>query len=185
MFQSEAAIDDACDQDRVLREHFLRRPGATRRKYCHLNWRRFSSRENWVSTNLRTTKRRQHERCRNWRSGSSSHNTQPGASTAHRVGTALRHAGARREAIRFVPEELRCPTCEARPLTLPQRPGMLPRCSRFKRCIGIDLVDLEVRNGISARALNVVCWNNGLLVVQELWNGCTAHAVMSEFELSG
>ena len=23
MFQSEAAIDDACDQDRVLREHFL------------------------------------------------------------------------------------------------------------------------------------------------------------------
>ena len=41
---------------------------------------------------------------------------QPGASTAHRVATALRHAGARREAIRFVLKELRCPTCEARPL---------------------------------------------------------------------
>ena len=32
---------------------------------------------------------------------------------------ALRLAGARREAIRFVLKELRCPTCEARPLSLP------------------------------------------------------------------
>ena len=56
---------------------------------------------------------------------------------------ALRHAGARREAIRFVLKELRCPTCEARPLPLPPRPGMLPRCLRSNQCIGVDLVDLE------------------------------------------
>ena len=55
---------------------------------------------------------------------------------------ALRHAGARREAIRFVLKELRCPTCEARPLPLPPRPGMLPRCLRLNQCIGVDLVDL-------------------------------------------
>ena len=32
---------------------------------------------------------------------------------------ALRHARTRREAVRFVLKELRCPTCEARPLPLP------------------------------------------------------------------
>ena len=46
------------------------------------------------------------------------------------LASALRHAGARREAIRFVLKELRCPTCEARLLPLPPRPGMLPRCIR-------------------------------------------------------
>ena len=71
---------------------------------------------------------------------------------------ALRYAGARREAIRFVLKELRCPTCKARPLPLPPRPGMLPRCLRFNQCIGVDLIDLEVRDGTSAEALNVVCW---------------------------
>ena len=34
---------------------------------------------------------------------------------------ALRHAGARREDFRFVLKELRCPTCEARPLPLPHQ----------------------------------------------------------------
>ena len=78
---------------------------------------------------------------------------------------ALRHAGARREAIRFVLKELRCPTCEARPLPLPHRPGMLPRCLRFNQCIGVDLIDFEVRDGSSAKALNVVCWGTGLQIV--------------------
>ena len=31
---------------------------------------------------------------------------------------------------------------------------MLPRCLRFNQCIGVDLVDLEVRDGTSAKALN-------------------------------
>ena len=38
---------------------------------------------------------------------------------------ALRHAGARREATRFVHKEIRCPTFEARLLPLRPRPGML------------------------------------------------------------
>ena len=32
-----------------------------------------------------------------------------------------------------------------------------PSSLRFKQCIGIDLVDLEVRDGTSPKALNVVC----------------------------
>ena len=92
---------------------------------------------------------------------------------------ALRHAGP---AIRFILTEMRCPTCEARPLPLPPRPGMLPRCFRFNQCIGVDLVNLEVRDRISAKAIDVVCWGTGLQIVQSLWNGHTALAVMSEFK---
>ena len=33
---------------------------------------------------------------------------------------------------------------------------MLPRCLRSNQYIGVDLVDLEVRDGTSAKALNVV-----------------------------
>ena len=54
----------------------------------------------------------------------------------------------------------------ARTLPLPPRPGMLPRCLRFNQCIGVDLVDLEVRYGTSAKALNVVCWSTRLQIVQ-------------------
>ena len=82
----------------------------------------------------------------------------------------------------FVLKELRCPTCEARPLPLPHRPGMLPRCLRFNQCIGVDLVDLEVRDGTSAKALNVVCWVTGLQIVQPLWTNYTAKTVMKEFK---
>ena len=96
----------------------------------------------------------------------------------------LRHAGARREAFRFVLKELRCPTCEARPLPLPPRPGMLPRCLRFNQRIGVDLVDLEVRDGTSAKAFNVVCWGTGLQIVQPLWTGYTAKTVMKEFKIA-
>ena len=77
--------------------------------------------------------------------------------------------------------EMRCPTCEARPLPLPPRPGMLPRCFRFNQCIGVDLVNLEVREDFG-KAIDVVCWGTGLQIVQSLWNGHTAHAVMSEFK---
>ena len=62
---------------------------------------------------------------------------------------------------------------------------MLPRCLRFNPCIGVDLVDLEVRDGTSAKALNVVFWGTGLQIIQALWNGCTAHALMSEFKAVG
>ena len=97
---------------------------------------------------------------------------------------ALRRAGARREAIRFDFKELRCPTCEARPLPLAPRPGMMPRCLRFNQCIGVDLVDLEVRDGTSAKALNVVCWGTGLQIVQPLWTNFTAKTVMKEFKIA-
>ena len=53
---------------------------------------------------------------------------------------------------------------------------MLPRFLRFNQCTGVDLVDLEVRDGTSAKALNVVSWGAGLQI------GDTAKAVMSEFK---
>ena len=60
---------------------------------------------------------------------------------------------------------------------------MLPRCLRLNQCIGVDLVDLEVREGTSAKALNVVCWSTGLQIVQPLWTSYTAtKTVMKEFK---
>ena len=35
---------------------------------------------------------------------------------------------------------------------------------------------------MSAKAPNVVCWGTGLQIVHALWNGYTAHAVVSEFK---
>ena len=59
---------------------------------------------------------------------------------------------------------------------------MLPRCLRFNQCIGVDLVDLEVRDGTSAKALNVVCLGTGLQIVQPLWTNYTAKTVMKEIK---
>ena len=61
---------------------------------------------------------------------------------------------------------------------------MLPRCLRFNQCIGVDLIDLEVRDGTSAKALNVVCWRTGLHIVQPLWTSYTAKTVMKEFKIA-
>ena len=36
--------------------------------------------------------------------------------------------------------------------------------------------------GLSAKALDVVCWSIGLQIVQALWHGRAAHAVVSEFK---
>ena len=70
-FQTEAAIDLACDQDRVI---FLRLPEVTRRRYYHLNWKKFTSRDIWNKRKTRTTKPRQHDLCPSGKSGSSSDN---------------------------------------------------------------------------------------------------------------
>ena len=157
MFHSEAAIDYACEQDRVLRENFFRRLGVIGKKYCHLNPRKYLNRqldldepeEDETETARALSEREKRELFRQYRN--------LGHPQRSELARALRHAGARREAVRFVLKEMRCPTCEARPLPLPPRPGMLPRCLRFAQCIGDDLVDLEVRDGMSAKALNVVC----------------------------
>ena len=61
---------------------------------------------------------------------------------------------------------------------------MLPRCLRFNQCIGVDLVDLEVRDATSAQALNVVCWGTGLQIVQPLWTSYTSKTVMKEIEVA-
>ena len=156
-FQSEAAIDFTCDQDRVLREHFPLVARSHREEIPPeleeiYEPRRLGPEEK--EDDETETARELSERGRRELFRQDCNLGHPQPTELHR---ALQHAGARREAIRCVLKELNCPTCAARPLPLPLRPGMLPRCLRFNQCIGVDLVDLEVRDGTSAKALNVVC----------------------------
>ena len=184
-FQTEAAIDLACDLDRVLREHFPQVARSHREEmlppdleeiYEPRHLEQEEDEDDETETARALSEREKRELFRQHRNLGHSQPTE--------LARALRHAGARREAIRFVLKELRCPTCEARPLPLPLRPGMLPRCLRFNHCIGVGLVDLEVRDGTSAKALNVVCWGTGLQIVQPLWTSYTAKTVMKEFKVA-
>ena len=119
-FQTEAAIDLACDQDRVLREHFPQVARSHREEYYHLIWKKFTSRDIWNKRKTRTTKPRQHlghlqpRELGSW-------------FTARRIKAGSYTACSQRV------------TCEARPLPLPPCPEMLPRCLRFNQCIGVDL----------------------------------------------
>ena len=163
-FQTEAAIDLACDQDQMLREHFPQTSRSHREEivlpdleeiYEPRHLVQEEDEDDETETARPLSEREKRELFRQHRNLG---HPQPTTELAR----ALRHAGARREAFRFVLKESRCPTCEARPLPLPPRPGMLPRCLRFNQCIGVDLYDLEVRDGTSAKALNVVCLGTGL-----------------------
>ena len=73
-FQTEAAIDLACDQDRVLREHFPQAARSHREEILLLIWKKFTSRDIWNKRKTKTTKPRQHDLCQNGNSGSSSDN---------------------------------------------------------------------------------------------------------------
>ena len=152
----------ACDHDRVLREHFTQVARSHREEilppeleeiYEPRLLEQEEDEDDETETARALSEREKRELFRQH------HNL--GHPQPTELARTLRHAGGRRQAIRFVLKELRCPTCEARPLPLPHRPGMLPRCLRFNQCIGVDLVDLEVRDGTSAKAVNVVCWAPG------------------------
>ena len=73
-FQTEAAIDLACDQTECCESIFLRLPEVTGRRYYHLSWKKFTSRDIWNKRKTRTTKPRKHDLCQNGKSGSSSDN---------------------------------------------------------------------------------------------------------------
>ena len=186
-FQTEAAIllDLACDQDQVLREHFPQVARSHREEILPLDLEEFTSRDIWGKRKTRTTKPRQHGRCQNGKNGSSSDNIvtldiRRQLSWLVRYGT--QEQGGKPHGL--FSKELRCPICEARRLPLPHRPGMLPRCLRFNQCSGVDLVDLEVRDGSSAKALNVVCCGTVLQIVQPLRTSYTAKSVMKEFKIA-
>ena len=124
-FQTEEAIDLACDQDRVLREHFPQAARSHREEILppdleeiyeprHLDQEEDEDDETETARTL--SEREKRELFRQHRNRGHPQPTE--------LARALRHAGARREAFRFVLKELRCPTCEARPLPLPPRPVM-------------------------------------------------------------
>ena len=155
-FQTEAAIDLACDQDQVLRWHFPQTARNHKEKILppdleEIYKQRHLVQEEDEDDEIKTARPlSEWEKRELFRQHRNLGHPQP-----TELARALRHAKARREAFRFVLKELRCPTCEARPLPLPRRPGMLSRCLRFNQCIRVDLVPLEVRDGTSAEALNV------------------------------
>ena len=162
---------------------FPRLPEVTGRRYYHLNWKKSTSRDIWDKSKTRTTKPRQHGRCQSGKNGSSSDSRNLGHPQPTELARALRHAGATREAIRFVLKELRCPTCEARPPPLPPRPGMLPHCLLLTSALTLIWLTWKSEMETSAKALDVVCWGTGLQIVQPLWTSHTAKTVMKEFKV--
>ena len=123
------------------------------KRYYLLIWKKCTSRDIWNKRKTRTTRKtRQHGLSQNGKSGSSYDNTVTWDIRSQR--SWLVPYGTQEQGEKLYV----CPTCEARPLPLPHPPGMLPRCLRVNQRIGLDLVDMEVRDGTSAQALNVVCW---------------------------
>ena len=76
------------------------------------------------------------------------------------LGRALKHAGARRNVIRWAIKELRCPTCEARIRPAARRPATLPRNMRFNEVVGVDLVEFH-EEPLNKVFINILCWGTG------------------------
>ena len=156
-FQTEAAIDLACDQDRVLREHFPQTARSHREEMLppdleeiyeprHLDQEEDEDDETETARPLSEREKRDTVTwdIRSRRSWLVLCDTQE-------QGPKLLGLFSKSYVVQRAKHDLyRC---------LP-RPGMSPRCLRFNQCIGVDLVDLEVRDGTSAKALNVVCWGH-------------------------
>ena len=162
-FQTEAAIDLACDQDRVLREHFPQAARSHREEILPLIWKKFTSRDIWNKRKTRTTKPRQHDLCQSGKSGSSSDNTVTWDIRSQR--SWLVHCGTQEQ--REKPHGL-----FLKSYVVQRAKHDLYRCHPVQECyhvvyvltsaLALILVDLEVRDGTSATALNVVCWGSKL-----------------------
>ena len=132
-FQTEAAIDLACDQHQVLREHFPL-TARSHREEIHppdleeIYEPRHLVQEEDEDDETETAR----PSVRSGKSGSSSDNIVTWDIRSRR--SWLVHCDTQEQDGKLYGlflKELRCPTCEARPLPLPPRPGMLPRCSTF------------------------------------------------------
>ena len=157
MFQSEAAIDYACDRDRVLREHFIQVAKNHREEIVSLGLQEIfeprrlgpdETEDDETETARALSEREERELLRQHRNLGHPQPTE--------LARALRHAGARREAIRFVLKEFRCPTWKFDHCHFHHVQACCHAVCDFNQCIGVDLVDLEVRDGTSAKALNMV-----------------------------
>ena len=96
---------------------FLRLQEVTWRRYYHLSWKKFTSRDIWKKRKTKTTKPRQHGLFQSGKNGSSSDNTvtwdiRSQRSLLVRYGTEEQGG----KLFGLVLKELRCPTCEVRPL---------------------------------------------------------------------
>ena len=72
---------------------------------------------------------------------------------------ALRLSRAKQSVLRYVRREFQCPACAARSrMPRPSPPASLPRTCRFNETVGIDLFDLELKEGRTAWVCNMICW---------------------------
>ena len=125
---------------------FFRLPEVTEKRYYLMIYKKFTSRDIWKKK-TRTTNPRQHGLCQNGKSGSSSDNIVTWDIRSQR--SWLVHYDMQGQGKKLYRLFLKsCSTTFA---------AATPSSLRFKQCIGIDLVDLEVRDGTSPKALNVVC----------------------------
>ena len=79
-----------------------------------------------------------------------------GHPTNQDLGRALRHAGCKRNIVRWASKELRCITCQGRARPGAKRPAALPRCMRFNQVVGCDLIEFDAL-GFKKDILNVCC----------------------------
>ena len=84
-----------------------------------------------------------------------------GHPTPQDLGRALKHAGAKRNLIRWAVKELRCPVCEARVKPAARRPATLPRCMRFNETVGMDPVEFSEGPFEKIVLADIVCWGTG------------------------
>ena len=151
-FQTEAAIDLACDQDRVLREHFPQVTRSHREEILppdleeiyeprHLEQEEHEDDETETARDLSEREKRELFRQHRW--------------LGHPLPTELARAYGTQEqdgklhglfSKSYVAQHAKHDLYRCH-----HRPGMLPRCLRFIQCIGVDQVDLEVRDGTSLK----------------------------------
>ena len=118
-FQTEAAIDLACDQDRVLREHFPQTARSHREEILPPDLEEILRTETSGSRGRRGRRKpRQHDLCQNGKSGSSS-DKHRNLGHPHPDRSWLVHCDMQEQDGKLdgFLKELRCPTCEARPST--------------------------------------------------------------------
>ena len=179
--QSETAIDYACDQDRLLRERFPQIVRSQREEVLLYELEEiFESRQlrldesqDEIETARVLSQREKRELFRQLRNLTYSQYIDSARG--------VRHVRGRRGELRLVLNEMRCLTYEARSSPLSTRPSV-SRCLRFNQCIEVDLMDLEVRDGLLSKSST---WFVGTAVVKS-FKLCgmdhTLYSVMSEFK---
>ena len=182
-FQTDAAIGLACDQDRVLREHFPLVARSHRKEMLPPELEEIYELRHLEQEEDEDDKRRQHGLFQSGKSGSSSDNTVTRDIRSQR--SWLVHYGMQEQGEK--PYGL-----FSKSYVVQRAKHDLYRCHPVQECyhaayvltsaLALIWLTWEVRDGTSAKALNVVCWSSKLF--SPLWTSYTAKTVMNEFKVA-